>query len=338
MAAGRIDDAIQTYERAIHFTHVREGPNNLAQVPLANGLSEAYYELGDIRRANRIHDQIFLLQERTLDSDEQMLDALQMRARWAKRIDDLETAIKSYRRMIRILDEENVEDDPRLIEPLMDLALISAQQALDSYARWRELLKQQAQRAMRRAVLIARETGEENPELLARTLVDQADRLLVMNMRRLANASYREAWSLLDAEPDLRAVRSSLFSEPVRIYSARMDRVYDKPEEGVLDLRTYPGEGYVEVRYAVNEHGRAADIEITDSEPAGLLDSHVYQKLRTHVYRPYYRDGEPTAREGLTLRHEFGYDESRFSDRERAFIERSRIDRETAAAATTSGG
>lgn len=124
-----------------------------------------------------------------------------------------------------------------------------------------------------------------------------------------------------------------MFAEPVTIHRARMDRAYDGPDEPFVDLRAYPGKGFVDLRYTVNKNGRAVDIEIDDSKPAGLLDAHVYQKLGAYVYRPYYRDGVPTRREGLTLRHEFGYDESRFSDRERAFIERTRAKREEAASA-----
>ena len=338
MGAGQIEDAIAAYERAVHFTHVNEGPNNLAQVDLVNALSEAYFALGDFREANRIHDRIFLLQKRKLGGDEQMLDALEARARWAKRVKDVDTASKSYQDMVAIIAAEGGENDPRLIDPLIDFAYVSVLRDTGRFARRRANLNQEALRATRRAVRVAGNNVDKDPALLARTLVRQADWMLFMNMRKSARASYREAWSLLTANPALLAVRDELFAEPEAIYRATMDRVYDQPEVDAFDLRTYPGEGYVELRYNVSKKGTAVDIEITDSKPAGLLDVHVYRTLEDFVFRPVHRDGVPAKHEGLTYRHEFRYDPSQFSDRERAFIKRITGEREAMTAAAAPGG
>ncbi|MEM7451302.1 MAG: energy transducer TonB, partial [Pseudomonadota bacterium] len=84
----------------------------------------------------------------------------------------------------------------------------------------------------------------------------------------------------------------------------------------------FPREGFVEVRYDINPRGRPVNIRIIDGYPAGLLDAHIVRQIRGSLYRPEYRDGKPVRQRNLTLRHTFSYDDTRFSDSERAFIER----------------
>ncbi|MEO0614840.1 MAG: tetratricopeptide repeat protein, partial [Pseudomonadota bacterium] len=56
MALNEIDAAIPVYERAIHITHVNEGPNNLDQVQIIDALSRAYFFQGDLDTASDMQD------------------------------------------------------------------------------------------------------------------------------------------------------------------------------------------------------------------------------------------------------------------------------------------
>ncbi len=62
-------------------------------------------------------------------------------------------------------------------------------------------------------------------------------------------------------------------------------------------------EGWVEVRFGVDEKGKTVDVRVVDSEPAGLFEESALTAIRRWRFRPYRVEGQATpTRSGVRLR------------------------------------
>ncbi|MEL6950883.1 MAG: tetratricopeptide repeat protein [Pseudomonadota bacterium] len=316
MALNEIDAAIPVYERAIHISHVNEGPNNLDQVEIIDALSRAYFFQGDLDTASDMQDTIFRLRQRRFtEESDQYIDALIQRATWFSRLGDFEEAVQAYRRLERSISKKHGSDSPRLIEPLVALAT-----AAISITDLGEPAINEGRRAMARAVRIARNNGEEDPERLARTLVKQGDWLSRLNLMRNSRLPYREAWRTMDANPELHGLRDELFGSPVPILRVPFRSIYGQRVNEPADTARFPQRGYADVAFDVDPLGRPLNVRIVGGNPPGLMDGHLRRQIRRFRFRPAFRGGQPVVYTGLAYRHPFRYDESRFTDRERKTI------------------
>jgi tetratricopeptide (TPR) repeat protein len=83
LEGGRPDLAMQTFGRAIHVTHVNEGPHNLDQIEILESLAETNVRLGNIEDAREMHDKIYLLHRRRYEDDQlALIPSLMRRAEW----------------------------------------------------------------------------------------------------------------------------------------------------------------------------------------------------------------------------------------------------------------
>ncbi|MEL6950881.1 MAG: tetratricopeptide repeat protein [Pseudomonadota bacterium] len=334
MATGAVEAAIPLYERAILVTHVNDGPSNLDQIPTAASLSRAWLLLGKNRRATTIQESIYRLQQRNMDeSSDGYVDALMQRAQWYEGVRDFYAAAKSYRRAAQTLATHYDPMDARRIEPLIAFAFSAPQSATSPYSgvdrggRNLTFIILEARRAVDEAVKIARAQTDEHPHVLPMTLVAQGDWAMLLGNRTLAWRAYREAWAFLDADPSLHRLRDELFAEPTLLTSVRFDRVYSSGLFPATDDEDYPQRGFVEINYNVSVGGAPVNLEIVDSEPAGLLDGQVYRGMPSFVFRPAFRDGRAVKFTGMTYRHQFRYNGNRFTERERDFVKRTRAQR-----------
>ena len=357
-ANGDPELAIPLYERVVRISHIHDGPANLAQIPAADALSRTLLAVGERREATKIQESLYRLQQRHFGPDSDgYVDALLKRARWYQQVGGHETAATSFRRAAHLLAERHGPEHVSLIEPLVAYAFaapkrspIGAQIDTDPAADVPSPARGQigfrarrnivyvileARRTVERAVRVARANADHDPTLLPLTLVAEGDWLIRFGFGNKARLRYAEAWSLLDADPDLRALRDDLFAEPTLIASVGFDRSYDHSWHPGADDDVLPEVGFVELAFNVDPNGRPVDVRIADSAPAGLLDAHVYHRMPNSIYRPAFRDGAPVEFDGVRFRHQFRYDPRRFSDRERAYIER--ISSERAASRLASG-
>ena len=122
LKGGRPDLAIATYQRAIHVTHVNEGPHNLDQVEILESTAETFMEMGDIDSAKDAQDSIYALNIRKhqLDSAD-LIPSLMRRAAWQHRAGFIYDERTTYRRVIRIIEETEDKDSLHLVEPLIML-------------------------------------------------------------------------------------------------------------------------------------------------------------------------------------------------------------------------
>lgn len=64
-------------------------------------------------------------------------------------------------------------------------------------------------------------------------------------------------------------------------------------------------EGFVMVRYDVNEEGRVVNASVVDSEPAGLFDEAALKAVASWQYSPRQVNGQPQVVRGVTSRVTF---------------------------------
>ncbi|MEL6449455.1 MAG: tetratricopeptide repeat protein [Pseudomonadota bacterium] len=321
MALNEIDAAIPIYERAIHITHVNEGPSNLDQVPVIDALSRAYFFQGDLDTASDLQDTIFRLKQRRFDEESDgYIDALAQRARWYVALGNSAEAVQVYRRLERSISKKYGDDSPRLIAPLVSLA--NAAVRIEDFG---EPAVNEGRRAMARAVRIARERAEEDTERFARTLVEQGDWLATLDRTRNSRLPYREAWKTLNSNAELHPVRDELFANPVPILSARFRTVHGLRNGASASASRFPNRGYTDIAFDVDPLGRPVNVRIIAGDPPGIMDTHLRRQIRRFRFRPAFRAGQPVSFTGLAYRHSFRYNESDLTER----------DRETIAAATS---
>lgn len=330
--AGRPDEAIRVYDRAVHLTHVNSGPQNLAQVDLLDALAESFVRLQDLEEASEIQDLSYQLYARRFGEDSaEILPALQRRARWLHRLGLIGREREVWYQAIEVIEDEYGEDDPRLIEPLNGLArtyVYDIQQTVSNRGEW----------ALRRALEIAENHPESTPSLVADSLIDTGNYHTLRGEAQKARRAYRRAWELLNENESLAAIRDRRFDRPVLIRPARAP-AYAEEETNPIVNPVYRerefDQGVVVADYTVNARGRTEDIDVIESEPPGLMDAEVKRAVRRLVYRPRYVDGEPVSTPGQTLRHRFSYIAERLPDEIAAAVQEREQSAETEPAADT---
>ncbi|MFK8051484.1 MAG: tetratricopeptide repeat protein [Woeseiaceae bacterium] len=323
MALDNAEQAVPLYERAIHVSHVNDGPNNLGQIQDMDALSRAYFALGELRDANKVQENMFRLQRRQFDKDsDQYIDAVVRRARWYTEVRSPDRARIAYTRAIQSISRIHGDTDKRLIQPLIELAFIPPTGFNDEDNVDQAAINNARKQAISRAVRIARLHATDDPALLAQTLVKKGDFHTSDGQGRLARLPYKQAWEITTTTPGLESLHKQLFSEPkaVRLEPIRATWKRLRGRAGTQSGVFQNDRGFVEVGFTVSPFGRPIALYVIDSQPAGLMDRKVLSGLRSFKYRPAFRDGNAVQTQGLTFRHDFRYSEERLTPKERERI------------------
>ena len=112
-ATGRPDLATRSYQRAIHVTHVNDGPHNAAQVDSLESMAELYISMGEIKDASSIQQNIFSIQSRNIDPTSlDIIPAMEKRAEWQHRLQFYDNERATWRRLIQILEKTPWKKEP----------------------------------------------------------------------------------------------------------------------------------------------------------------------------------------------------------------------------------
>lgn len=311
LEAGRPDEAIRVYDRAVHLTHVNYGPQNLEQADLLDALSESFLRLQDMEEASDIQDMSYQLYARRFGEESiEILPALQRRARWLNRLGLFGQERDVWNQAIDVIENEYGEDDLRLIEALNGLArtyLYDIEPAVSNRGEW----------ALRRALEIAENHPETTPPLVADSLIDSGNYHTLRGEAQKARRAYRQAWRVLSGDESLLAIRERRFGRPVQIRYARAPAYADESTNPTMNPVFRGREfdrGVVVANYTVNARGRTEDITVIESTPPGLMDTEVKRTVRRMVFRPRYVDGQPVSTPDQTFRHRYAYIAERLPD------------------------
>lgn len=299
--------AVATFSEAQALSRRLLGLLNLRQLDMLEAMSVSLRALEAWEEADMRALEAFQIAERRYGPEApELLPAMYRLALWYRYSGRVEEERLLYVRAIRLLEADGDRDDPRIIEPLRGLA--KSMQYAASFIDPRSSAATpmgypSAEQALNRALDIARAQTPPVPELEALLLLDLGDWNMAVTRRNSALSRYTEAWHRLSDAENGEELRARWFSRPAAVTSPQPSWL------GVSQRGAEPGleDGRVVAGYTVTEQGRAEDILIIESHPAGLKDTTVRRTLRSHRFRPRFEAGEPVAAPDQTYIFEFGF-------------------------------
>ena len=311
LASGRPDQALDTFGRAQHVSHVNEGPDNLDQVTILESIAETYIYVGEFEQAYDFLDRVYRLYARKYGAgSEDIIPALYKRVEWQHRLRLYASERDTYRRIIKLVERHQGKKSPALIRPLTSLGNLylfvgakDRQYHRDSYLTTGDVY-------LKRAKLISEEHPDLNWEIRENTFLALADFYILSNKAGQAIKVYQDAWDLLSEDKSRLINRYNLLEAPVLLQDIYPPKYYGIDEDSVQfeDDQQFE-QGKIVTKFMINKKGRAKNFEIIESFPGGLADMEktVHREMRRLLYRPRLEDREVVETENMTYTHEFFY-------------------------------
>jgi tetratricopeptide (TPR) repeat protein len=318
LAAGRPDLASETFDRAVHVSHVNEGPHNLMQVEMLDALTETYLAVGDVEGALDVQENTVNLQMRNIDPDsEAALPVLERQASWLHRMQHYNSERMAYRRIIRIIESTRGKGDTLLIPALTGLGksylfIEPYDPEFQSYtpASGGEVY-------LKRALRIAEENPESDWKLQRASMLALGDFYTLSGRASRAKRVYSEVWEFLSTDEEKIANRLVELESPVVLQNISPKVYYNSTRQNYGGTAPENFErGSIVVGYKIDQYGQATNISIVESRPPGLTDmeTELLRSVRDLIHRPRYKDGEIVEIDDATYTHEFFYRPSDLPD------------------------
>lgn len=314
LASGRPDLAAETFQRAVHVTHVNEGPHNLMQVEVLESLAETHLAVGNFEEVEKITEIIFGLEARDLPLDSMaIVPVLEKQASWQHRLQLFEKERYTWRKIIDIIEDHEGDDDLRLIEPLTGLGKSYLYVGNVDAAFHHPTSISSGEVYLKRAVRIAEDNPDATWEIQEDTMLALGDFYILSGQSSRGRDVYEDVWELLSADDDrLEHRRENLESLVV------LQEIHPPRYVGIDgEVRTaLPGDNYEKgqlvYQYSVSRRGYTSDVVLVEAEPAAFEDMQrtVQRDLRSLIYRPRLVDGRAVDTTDLTYTHEFFYRQS----------------------------
>jgi tetratricopeptide (TPR) repeat protein len=309
LANGRPDLALQTFKRAVHVTHVNEGPHNIEQVEILESIAETNLRVGETSDARDVHELIYNLNKRYYNGVD-LVPSLMRRAEWQHRSGYYNDERATYRRVLNILEKYRGKNDLSLIEPYIRLGVSYEYVDLNNPEYALQPNYFQGEMFIKRAVRIAEDNETAAWQDRANTKLVLGDFYTKNGEAAAARRVYREVWEMLsDGEERLAHRARTLEKVNLLKYQSIPEFAGDASSSdttaGDVDLR----EGLVAVRFTVSSRGRVDNVELIESQPSEFEDMlrDVQRQVRGRVYRPRFSDGQPVDTGNLTFTHNFMY-------------------------------
>jgi len=312
-AMGRPDLARLSYQRAVHVSHVNEGPHNPDQVPILESMAELQIAQGDIDEAADIQEHIYSIQSRKIDPDSlEIIPALEKRAEWQHRLQIYHRERVTWRQIIEILEDHYGKDALQLIPPLTSLGksyLFVSPTELE-YAP--EVSAASGESFLRRANRIATEHPDSDWRILEGSLLAMADYYVLSGRSNRASQAMEEAWQLLSEgdDPERLDQRREDLENIVLLQKVYPPKYYnsDRDDTGMPPPDSFET-GTVSLTYSVSTTGRVSNVELIEMQPPEITDFApiVGRSIRRMIYRPRMEDGVVRSTGDLVYTHDFYY-------------------------------
>lgn len=340
--------AIETFDRATHLTRVNRGLYSLQQMPAVESRIASFLALGDWEEADRLQQYAFHVHTRALESDDPaLIPALERLASWHltaffRALDEfppdrLFDAYTLYEKALVLSTRSPERDIQREIEYLNQMvgvaylvARTSSRQysGLPSASRNGDMARLansdarisrnelhrangygQGEAALERIISLHEQLPQQDESMVldrAEAIARLGDWYVLFDRRRSATEAYERAWQLLAAHDPQQAeaffARVPVLPQFPTFSDERRLAVHEVIPENMQA-------GYVDVRLAVNQHGRARNIEVVDRLPADKeqVSARLARDLRTTRLRPRVVDGETVDTDRVSLRFPYWY-------------------------------
>ena len=313
LAVQETDGARLMFERAVHISHVNDGPQNPAQIESLEAIAETYFVAGYIKGSLDIQSSIFALNAREFGSESaEFIPALQHHAEWMRRLKLHNRAKQASRQVLRLQEKYLGESNVEIIPTLMALAV-----APNNYRKvpWDTRYHGRVtgpDHYLNRAMQIADAQPTSDWEVATDTNVAIGDYFTMANRFSRARYAYQKAWKQMSIDADALQARREILEQPNLLEKPYLPEFYDDQSP------IYPPErsdgylsGTITAEYDVSSTGRAINIKLVESQPAGLKDieMRLVSSLKFLMHRPRMEDGRVAVTPGLKYRYEFFYRE-----------------------------
>jgi len=318
LAAGRPDLASESFQRAVHVSHVNNGPHNLEQIELLESLAESYLASGEADLTMDMQERIYILQARNIDPEsEDILPALYKQAQWQHRLQLYDKERYTWRRVISVLEDHQGRDDLSLIAPLTELGQSYLYISPVDVGYQHPASASTGEIYLKRALRIAEDHPDTNWRIISDAMIELADYYILTDRSNRAERMYRDAWELMSGDEERQRARYEALQTLQVLQAIRPPKVYGV-DSGAIPPRRPEGfeTGTIVYQYAVSTRGTATDIELVEMQPAGLSDmeASVGRELRHLIQRPRLVDGDMVQTNNLTYTHNFYYRPSDLPD------------------------
>lgn len=313
-ASGRPDLAADSFQRAVHVSHVNEGPHNLMQVEILESLAETYLSVGELDEVKDIQASIFNLEARDVGLDSiEILPALEKQARWQHRLQQYDKERYTWRKIIDIIEDFYGNDDLRLIPPLTGLGRSHLYVGVIDMSYHQPVSVGSGEVYLKRALRIAEENPESTWQIEESALLSLGDYYIVSGKPNRARKIYEKAWNLLSEEEERLENRREHLEQLTVLQGISPPRYVgiDGAVHEELSGESFKT-GTMVFNYDVSTRGFTTNVELVDADPAGFeeMERVVSRDIRAMIHRPRLEDGTTVPTEGLTYTHEFFYRES----------------------------
>ncbi len=329
LEGGRPDLASSTLQRAVHVTHVNDGPHNQRQIELLDSLTEVSVRMGLHEEANDLQDSVYALNARQFANDSiKLIPSLMKRAHWQHRIGFINQERATYRRVIRIYEAKFGKSALQLVEPLLLLGKSFSYLDVSGDQVFREDSLSSGEIYFKRAVRIAAENSDTGWEMQTITKLALGDHYMRTGNTPRASQTYRSVWELLsedEARLDMR--REQLESAVVLKMLPLPKYIGDTDPETAPDNEDPVLQGTVSMIYDISVRGRASGVKLLEADPPEFLEIRkaVQRELRRRIFRPRFFEAKAVTSTDQVFVHTFFYrmsdldalrDESSASDSE----------------------
>ena len=315
LEGGRPDLARETFGRAMHVTHVNEGPHNLDQIEILESIAETDLRMGDFDGARDMHDSIYALQLRKHSKDQMgLVEPLMRRAAWQHRAGFIYDERATYRRVIRIIEVNVDKDDVQLVTPLIMLGrsfFYIDQSGVDNY---QDTRMSTGEVYFRRAGRIAEDNPESDWQTLTKAKLALADYYMYENNSQRARQVYSDVWTLLSEDEDRLDARRKQLEGIVSLRGQNLPQYIDPEDANDDDTLTDDPllRGNVTVAYEISARGRVNNLKLIEAQPPEFTDMQrtVQREMRQRLYRPRYQDAEAVVSPDQVFEHTYYYRQS----------------------------
>lgn len=311
LEGGRPDLATDTFSRAVHVTHVNEGPHNLDQVAILESLAEANLRMGSMDIAKQIQDSIYAINLRYYAGNAMdLIPALMRRAAWQHRAGFVYDERTTYRRVIRIIEDNLGRDSLELVAPLTRLGQSFFYLDTSGAQTYQQTALTTGEIYFKRAVRIAEEHPDSDWRQVAGTTLALGDYYMYQGSEQRARKVYEDVWDLLSEDEERLDFRREELEELVTLRERPIPQyVEGRTEDGDPLLDDTVRQGRITVTYVISNRGRATNIKLVEANPDSFTDMlrKVQRELRSRIYRPQFDESGPISSPEQVLTHRFYY-------------------------------
>ena len=318
LSINRADLAENSYNRAIHISHVNDGPHNLQQLENLQSLADVYASSNEPKRAADVEKRIYYLQSRNIDPDSlEMIPALETLAKSQRKALQYEKERRTWRKIIRITETHKGKESLDLIKPLTELGrsyifIHFATMAYDDPP-----VVSKGDSYLKKAIRITEENPDTSWLQIVEAKMNLADYYILSDRANRSYKLYRIIWDLLSEDKIKLEYRAVSLEIPVILERINPPIYFeDSSTSTQTETPSEYKEAFVSFNFNVTKRGLARNINRASFNPDGLDAMHkvIGNNIRHLVYRPKFKNRDPVIAQNVSYKHQFFYKQNETSD------------------------